>query len=72
MNRLCKVCTLYVVEEEKHLIFSCNKYISLRKQFFAKIANIWKYFTALSQESQLFWLMNNEEVILLLSNFIYD
>ena len=47
MNRLCKVCTLNEVEDEKDLLF-CS---SVRIQFFA---NLCKPFTALSQGSQLF------------------
>lgn len=74
MNRLCKVCKSNEVEDEKHFIFSCNKYSLLRKEFFNKISDLCRNFSALSQDSKLFWLMNNEstEVILLLSKYIYD
>ena len=72
MKRLCKVCTFNDVTDEKHLIFNCNQYSSQRKRFSAKIASLCKHFTALSQESRLFWLKNNESEDIILLLYIYD
>ena len=34
LNRICKVCSSGEVEDERHLIFNCNKYSSLRHSLF--------------------------------------
>ena len=74
LNRICKVCSSGEVEDERHLIFSCNKYSSLRQSFFTETQKICKNFSTLTQDAQFFWLMNNEseDVIILFSNCIYD
>ena len=60
LNRICKVCSSGEVEDERHLIFSCNKYSSLRQSFFTETQKICKNFSTLIQDAQFFWLMNNE------------
>ena len=74
LNRICKVCSSGELEDERHLIFSCNKYSSLRQSFFTETQKICKNFSTLTQDAQFFWLMNNEseDVIILFSNYIYD
>ena len=74
LNRICKVCSSGEVEDERHLIFSCNKYSSLRQSFFTETQKICKNFSTLTQDAQFFWLMNNEseDVIILFSNYIYE
>ena len=74
LNRICKVCSSGEVEDERHLIFSCNKYSSLRQSFFTETQKICKNFSTLTQDAQFFWLMNNEseDVFILFSNYIYE
>ena len=36
LNRICNVCSSGEIEDERHLIFSCNKYSSLRQSFLLK------------------------------------
>ena len=57
-NRICKVCSSGDVEDERHLIFSGNKYSSLRQSFFTETQKICKNFSTLIQDAQFFWLMN--------------
>ena len=73
-KRLCTFCNFDSIEDEKHLIFDCSMYNSLRKIFYAKIENSCKHFSSLSQEARLIWLMTNEseDIIFLFSKYIYD
>ena len=72
-KRLCAFCSSDSVEDEKHLLFDCSLYISLRQIFYAEIQKSCKHFSSLSQESRLIWLMTNEsdDIILLFSKYIY-
>ena len=72
LNRICEVCSSGEVEDERHLIFGCNKCSSLRQSFSTEIQKIFKHFSTLTQDVQLFWLVNNdpEAVIILFSNYI--
>ena len=71
LNKICKICLSGEVEDERHLIFSCNKYSSLRQSFFTETQKICKNFSTLTQNARFFWLMNNESegVIILFSNY---
>ena len=72
-NRICKICSSGEVEDERHLIFSCNKYSSVRQSFFTETQKICKNFSTLTQDAQFFLLMNNESEygIILFSNCIH-
>ena len=56
LNRICKLCSYGEVEDERHLIFSCNKYSSLRQSFFTETQKICNNFSTLTQDAQFFWL----------------
>ena len=73
-DRLCKLCNTGAVEDERHLLFNCSSYHTLRYEFFEKVKNLCKNFANLSQDAQLIWLMNNESdnIIILFSRYIYD
>ena len=73
-KRVCIYCNSNTVEDEKHFIFECSLYDSLRQNFFTEIKNLCKHFSNLSQEARLIWLMTNEcdEIIILFSRYIYD
>ena len=38
-DRICKLCNTGAVEYERHLIFNCSSYHTLRYQFFEKVKN---------------------------------
>ena len=38
-DRICKICNTGAVEDERHLIFNCSSYHTLRYQFFEKVKN---------------------------------
>ena len=73
-KRVCIYCSSNTVEDEKHFIFECSLYDSLRQNFFTEIKKLCKHFSNLSQEARLIWLMPNEcdEIIFLFSRYIYD
>ena len=73
-KRLCTFCSSDSVEDEKHLLFNCSLYTSLRQIIYAEVQKSCKHFSSLSQEAQLIWLMTNEsdDIILLFSKYIYD
>ena len=73
-KRVCIYCSSNTVEDEKHFIFECSLYDSLRQNFFTEIKKLCKHFSNLSQEARLIWLMTNEcdEIIFLFSRYIYD
>ena len=74
LNRICKICSSGEVEDERHLIVSCNKYSSLRQSYFTETQKICKNVSTLTQDAQFVWLMYNEseDVIILFSNYIND
>ena len=43
-DRLCKLCNTGAVEDERHLIFNCSSYHTLRYQFFEKVKQLCKNF----------------------------
>ena len=73
-DRLCKLCNSGAVEDEKHFIFNCKLYSSLRQTYFADVKKSCKNFSCLSQDDQLIWLMTNESdnIIVSFSKYIFD
>ena len=72
---LCKLYNSGAVEDEKHFIFNCKLYSSLRQTFFADAKKkSCKNFSSLSPDDQLIRLMTNESdnIILSFSKYIFD
>ena len=55
-DRLCKLCKSGAVEDEKHFIFSCKLYSSLRQTFFADVKNHVKTFQVYRRMTSSFGL----------------
>lgn len=64
-QRLCKKCTLNLVEEGQHFITSCPAYKNDREIFFKEINCICPNFIYLSNEAKFVWLFTNENLSIL-------
>ena len=67
-QRLCKKCTLNLVEDEQHFITtfcSCSAYKNDREIFFKEINCICPNFIHLSNEAKFVWLFTNENLSVL-------
>ena len=66
-NRLCLRCTSSDVDDEKHFLFSCTTAPLERASVQDLINKTCPNFASLNQDQKLFWLLNNENVEILIS-----
>ena len=59
-NRVCKVCTSNVVEDEKHLLCYCELYRDIRHTMYSNITLRNIDFPNLNGDEKFIYLMNNE------------
>jgi len=57
--RICSFCHLDEVENESHLLFSCNFYQKIRKKIFQEINEKYNHFNSLDNTSKILFLFNN-------------
>ena len=66
-NRPCLRCTSSDVDDEKHFLFSCTTAPLERASVQDLINKTCPNFASLNQDQKLFWLLNNENVEILIS-----
>ena len=75
-NRICKICSSNEIENERHLIFSCNYYNDHRNRLFNYLKQITKIeFNPKDHEIQFITMImksTNPEIVRSFSKFIYD
>lgn len=64
-ERKCTRCNLGELDDERHLLISCNHTKDLRTCLFASAKSYCKNFTSLNLDNQFLWLMNNENINIL-------
>ena len=64
-DRKCTFCSKGSVEDELHFIFDCPLYEDKRRLFNNKINTLNLNYTLLSQKDKLFWLMSNEDDLII-------
>lgn len=64
-NRLCLRCESSEIDDEKHFFFSCTTAPQERAQMKDMVNNICPNFDSLNHEQKLFWLLNSENVDIL-------
>ncbi|MCG8431402.1 MAG: hypothetical protein MJA29_09555, partial [Candidatus Omnitrophica bacterium] len=71
-DRLCVFCDEGAVEDEIHFLLECSNYNGLRKEFFSKVENKCKNFSALTSKNKFIWLLSNDDpdICNLLAEFI--
>ena len=70
-DRICLKCTSNEIEDEKHFLFVCSKFILERESLFINIIKTCKNFGSLANKDKLIWLMTTEnvEVLICLSEY---
>ena len=73
-DRLCKTCTLSVVENEQHFLIKCPAYADLRNKLFSSINLGNPHFINYSEENKFLWLMSSENLqdLKLTAEFIHQ
>ena len=64
-DRICKLCTLNIVEEEIHFLCDCTKYVTIRNILYVKIANTNPLFQDMESFDKFVYLMSNHEAIII-------
>ena len=57
--RICKFCSCNEVENESHVLFSCNLYQDIRKKFFDDVSLRYANFSTLNNSDKVLFLFNN-------------
>jgi hypothetical protein len=68
--RLCILCDENVIEDEKHFIFDCNYYNSIRNEYFSKFHEKCQNFDMMDNDEKLKYLMC-ADVVKLTAEFIH-
>ena len=66
-ERICRKCVLNEVEDEVHFLFNCPFYHPKRELLHSKISTVCPKFTNLNDGNKLIWLMNVEDIPVLLA-----
>ena len=69
-QRFCPFCT-NIVETEYHFILNCGTFSSLRNQLLYEVGNIFPVFYQLQEQQQIVALINNENTIKLVGNYLH-
>lgn len=70
--RICTLCNYNVVEDEKHFLLECSKYISVRVILLKHILEEYPSFFNMSSEEQLYHIFSNEKIIEHLVNYLHS
>ena len=70
-QRNCPLCPENVLEDESHLLLTCNTFSSFRKDLFSVAKQFIPRFEYLNKEEQVKTLLSNENVIISTGNFLY-
>ena len=72
--RLCSLCQANEVENERHVMFSCTLYDTLRNKFFDEIITKYNFFNDSDVKSKSLFLFNNIDPFICKSvaAFIFD
>ena len=65
-QRLCQKCSLNLVEDETHFLFQCPAHASDRNKLISLSSEICLNFSTLQDNEQMIWLLNNENVPVLI------
>jgi len=71
-NRLCEMCSLNKVEDEKHFVTECALYSNLRMDLYKNLES--NNFLNLSSENKFIWILTNEDktICKLVGKFLTD
>ena len=70
-QRNCPLCPENALEDELHLLLTCNTFSSFRKDLFRVAKHFIPRFETLSKEEQLKKLLSSDNVIISTGNFLY-
>ena len=65
-NKICHRCNSSEVDDEIHFLFSCKSYVLQRNVIDMTVNAVCPNFRSLSQDDKLIWLVNAENVNILI------
>ena len=73
-ERLCTLCSLQAVEDEKHFLVECPLYMKQRKRLYKKLADMHYDINEMEGSEKFIWLLmqENNNCIHWIGNYIYS